>query len=474
MSDLHNVPAVRFASGRLRRTAMTRPSASRDTQAAGSRGPALAALQVDPAHRSRPVRGRTAETAILDDYLADVVRGRGRIVIIDGPVGLGKTTLLDYVERAAHDHGLRVLRGAGDASAQSVPLGALLQALAVRDDPPVDVLVLRGLSGSADQRFWLLREVEERLQRAALIRPMVIAIDDLQWTDAATTIALGSLPPRLTPQPILWVVAVRSGDISASAQATLDRLESGGAVRLTLARLDRAAVTDIASDYLVGAPDPPLFHALDDVEGHPFFLVELLRALVDEGLVSVEDGVARLRDTRIPIGFIGSIDRHLQRLSDETRQMLQMAAVLGNRFSADELAALLDRPLSALFGPIREALPARLIVQHAHLLSSSHALVRDAIEAGLPLALVDSLRRQAIDVRLAQGSAASDVAPLVLAVARPGDARAIDLLRRAAAEIGIVSPAVALPLSRRALDLAPAADPARSSIVVPCVDLLTR
>lgn len=420
------------------------------------------------------MRGRAAEIEVLDALVADAARGRGRILILDGPVGLGKTTLLDYLDRAAHVHGLRVLRAAGDVAAQTVPLGVLLQALAVRDDPPIDAELLRGLSRSADQRFWLLREVEDGLQRAALARPMIVVIDDLQWTDAATLNALASLPAQLAPQPILWAVAVRSGELPASVQRMLARLESVGAVRLTLTSLDRAAVIDVAADYLGGAPDPALLDALDSVEGHPFFLVELLRALLDEGLVAVDGGVARLRSSRIPSGFIGSIDRHLQRMSGETREMLQMAAVLGSRFSVDELAELLQRPISALFGPIREALAARVIVEDEHLLSFSHALVRDAIEAGLPAALVDSLRRQALDIRLAHGSAASDVAPLVLVIARPGDARAVGLLRRAAAEIGVVSPAVALPLSRRALDLTPPGDAARSAIALECVDLLTR
>jgi hypothetical protein len=70
-----------------------------------------------------------------------------------------------------------------------------------------------------------------------------------------------------------------------------------------------------------------------------------------------------------------------------------MAAILGNRFSLDELAALLDRPLSALLDPFREVVAAGMLVEDAGLLIFRHALVRETIEAGLPLAVKDSLRR---------------------------------------------------------------------------------
>ena len=54
--------------------------------------------------------------------------------------------------------------------------------------------MLRDLSQSPDQRFWLLRELQEFLERAALRTPVLISVDDVQWADAATLAALGTLP----------------------------------------------------------------------------------------------------------------------------------------------------------------------------------------------------------------------------------------------------------------------------------------
>jgi len=75
---------------------------------------------------------------------------------------------------------------------------------------------------------------------------------------------------------------------------------------------------------------------------------------------------------------------------------------------------------------------------------------------------------------LRHGALAADVAQLVMDVAEPGDVASADLLRRAAEQIGRVSPAVAAPLSRRALDLMPRGDPGRGEAVVQAIDLLVQ
>jgi hypothetical protein len=100
--------------------------------------------------------------------------------------------------------------------------------------------------------------------------------------------------------------------------------------------------------------------------------------------------------------------------------------------------------------------------------------VREAVDASLPGAVRRSVRRTAIDVMLRHGSPAADVAQLVMDVAEPGDVASAGLLRRAAAQIGQVSPAVAVPLSRRALDLTRRGDPERGEAVAQAIDLLVQ
>jgi DNA-binding CsgD family transcriptional regulator len=420
------------------------------------------------------LRGRRLQIETLRVQLDAVGAGVGSVVLITGSAGVGKSALLAEAATMAGDRAIRVFHGSGDVAAQVVPLGPLLDALVVSNNPPVDAGVLRELSRSPDQRFWLLRELQECLEQAALRTPMVITIDDLQWADAATLIALSTLPRRLASHRILWLLAARSGELTLPVRAAMRRLEADDAIRVTLNRLDDAAVAEVTQDVVGGIPDPSLLSAVSGVHGQPFLLVQLLRGLVEDKLVEVNDGIATLTRTQIPHRFLDSVGEQLGRLPSEARDALQMASVLGRRFSVEELAALVDRSPPSLLGALRAALDAGLIVEDGDLLGFRHDLVREAVDASLPKAIRRSLRRRAVDVMLAHGAPPSEVAELVMEVAQPGDRTGIGLLRQAAAEIGRVSPTVASVLSRRALDLMPPGDPARGTVAVETVALLVR
>jgi predicted ATPase len=200
------------------------------------------------------LRGRESEIAILSRRYDELIRGRGGVVLIRGAAGLGKSTLLAEAEAMAHRSGARVYHGASAVAGQSLPLGPLLDALMNTDDPPVDAAVLRELSDSADRRYWLLRELEERLERAAMAGPMVIGLDDIQWADAATLNAITVLPRRLSTHPILWLFVVRSGDLAPPTQLAVARVREENADILTLGPLSEDAVGDVVRDVLAASP----------------------------------------------------------------------------------------------------------------------------------------------------------------------------------------------------------------------------
>jgi DNA-binding CsgD family transcriptional regulator len=420
------------------------------------------------------LRGREVQLETLRGQVDAVLTGRGGIVVVTGQAGMGKSALLAQVRAMAAEQGMRVFQGAGDAVGQVVPLGPLLEALVSADDPVIDPTVLRDLTRSPDQRFWLLREMQESLERAAMSAPLLVAVDDAQWADPATLVALGTLPRHLLPHRILWALAVRSGGLSPAVRAALARLEAADAVQITLNPLDEATVGLVAGDLLGGVPDAALLSALAGVRGQPFLLTELLRGLREDKLVEVTDGIARLTDPRLPSRFYGSVDAQLSRLSEAARQALAVAAVLGRRFSADELAALTGMSPAVLLTALREALTAGLITENDDRLAFRHDLVREAVDASLPRTVRQSLRRRAVEVMLSHGAPPADVAELVMEVAKPGDAAAIAVLRQAAAATGLVSSTVASLLSRRALDLTPAGDPGRGLLVAETIAYLVR
>jgi DNA-binding CsgD family transcriptional regulator len=409
---------------------------------------------------------------MLSHRQASLIRGRGGVVLIRGAAGLGKSTLLIEAEAMAAQLGARVYHGASAVAGQSLPLGPLLDALMNTGDPPVNAAVLRELSGSADQRYWLLRELEERLERAAMAGPMVIGLDDIQWADAATLHAITILPRRLASHPILWLFVVRSGELPPDAQLAVARIREDDVDILTLSRLSEDAVGEVTRDVLGGEADDRLRAFIDRVGGQPLWLADLLRGLRDEGIVRVDAGVARLVGDTIPRRLLESVSDQLARLSAAAREGLQRASVLGRRFSVDELAAMMDRTPSSLVDAVRETLASGLIVESGDHLRFRHDLIREAIESSLPAAVKRSLQRRALDVMLEYGAVSSDVATLVMEVARPGDLHAIDLLQRASVEIARISPSVAAPLSHRLMQLTSADDPRWSQRVVDTVDLL--
>jgi predicted ATPase len=255
---------------------------------------------------ARRLWGRQVEVETLSSRLSALQAGRGGTVLVAGLAGLGKTVLLNAIQAAARDAGITVLPGAGDAAGRVIPFGPLLEAVMSAPDapdPPVDPAVLRDLSHSPDQRFWLLRELQEALERAARRAPVLISLDDAQWADPATVAALGSLTRRLAAHRILWLIAVRSGEPGASEHAVLSRLEPTDPIAITLGPLDEAAVGGLAADLLGAPPDAALLTALSGVGGHPLLLTELLRGLREEKLVAVRSGSAHLIGTGLPLRF---------------------------------------------------------------------------------------------------------------------------------------------------------------------------
>ena len=401
--------------------------------------------------------------------------GRGSVVLVTGPAGSGKTTLLAEAASLAADGGILVFCGGGDPAARAVPLGAILDALVSTDDPPVDPARLHELSQSPDQRFWMLRELQESLEKAARRAPLLVVVDDLQWADAATASALVTLSRRLATHRISWLLALRRGELADAAQDAVDRLEAAGASEIRLGPLDETAVAQVARDMLGGEPDEALREVLSRADGQPFLLTELLRGLRTENLVTVDGSTAKLAaGARLPRRLVDSVAGQLARLTVPARDAVEMASVLGHSFSLDELAGLLGRPPLDLRSEIREAIAAGLLTEEGDRLGFRHDLVREAVDASLPKAVRRSMRRTAVEVMLQHGASAADVAQLVMDIAEPGDVASASLLRRAAAQIGQTSPAVAAPLSRRALDLMPHGGPGRGEAVVQAIDLLVQ
>ncbi|RSS76891.1 AAA family ATPase [Streptomyces sp. WAC06614] len=413
-----------------------------------------------------PLRGRDAELAFIEERLDALGRGDGGIVRVEGPAGIGRSRILAEAAAAARRRGTRVFEGAADPDGQFVPLGPLLDGVLSGEEPLSGAQRLRDLATTPGQRFWLLQELGERLREAARNGPLLVVLDDLQWCDDLTLLTFHTLAAGLSSYPILWLVAVRGGSVPSGVRTTLDRIRQAGARELVMEALDDRAVARITEDVLGAPPDPDVLRLAQRAEGVPQLLVELLGPLREEA-VTIESGTARMPAGPPAPRQLPSVARRLDQLSDEARELVQTAAAVGGTVTVALLAELLGRSSAALITAVREALDADLLAESGDHLAFRHDLIREAVEAGLPVPLRQALRRQAAG--LPPGTPA-DAAQAHRPA--PGDAARADRLRTEAAELAATAPGPAAERSLKALELAGAAAPERPRIIAETIPLL--
>lgn len=418
------------------------------------------------------LRGRDVALAeigvALDRARAD---GMGAVIVVEGGAGMGKTRLLS--EAASMAARLEFAVGSGGAEpGEQVDLASLMQALFEGNTPPLDPVALRDLSSEPQQRYWLLLELESLLEQGSMARPIFLALDDLQWADAGTVTALRSLTTRLKGSPIVWVVAMRPVQASTGTSTAVRYLYRAGATRIILAPLDQPSTAQVARDMTGADPADALVAVLERAQGSPFLLTELLSGLLDENRIRVEDGIANIAGSELPMRIRASMLDRLSALSPGGREIATVAASLGRSFSFGELATMLERSPAAVLGPVEELVDASILVDRDGDLGFRHDIIRDAVRESGPASTRRALDRQAVDVLLDSGAKPGEVAAQLAASAVIGDDAAISTLRNAATVVGGHDPSAAADLSRRALELLRTTDPRRGELVAETALLL--
>ena len=242
---------------------------------------------------------RERELVLLERCVADAERARGGLVVIDGPAGIGKTSLLRAVTALARGRGLTVLAARGAPLEQNFSFGAvrqLFEPLALPNSRPAadDILTgaatlaMRALgeggpgqgepggdSSAQDLLFSTLHGLYWLTANLASRAPLLLIVDDCQWVDGASLRFLAHLGARLDGLRVLVVVAVRSGDPSAYPElvgevrslATSEPIRpsplgTGAAARLVRADLDTATDRFCCACHAATGGNPLLLHSL--------------------------------------------------------------------------------------------------------------------------------------------------------------------------------------------------------------------
>jgi DNA-binding CsgD family transcriptional regulator len=418
-----------------------------------------------PTVPAREFHGRDAELALIRGELERLSDGTESVVVVEGAAGMGKSRLLAEVAAIARGLGVRVGGSAADPSETMVELAALLAALFDGSEPLLDPGELSTLHAQPVQRFWLLRDLQQLLERAALDSPLLISIDDAQWADGGTVAAIRTLPMRLMGLPIAWVIALRPPREATPLVYALEQLKQDGARTIVLGPLDDDAVIRVATEMLAAQPDHSILKHLAVADGSPFLVVETLLGLREEGRIHVVDGRAELIDGRLPRRVQQKMRERLGRLSDEASEAVTVAASLGRTFTFEELARTLGRPASDLLAPVGELLEANLLVERDEHLAFWHDITREAVRASVPVTARRALDRQAAGVLLEAGALPVEVAVQLAASAEVGDEVAISTLLAAAKTLATTDPGTAAQFGQRAIEITPVHHPQRGEIV---------
>ena len=392
-----------------------------------SQDPSLEALPPEAAVEAPGVLfvGRETELSDLVAGLEDALDGRGRLFLLTGEPGIGKSRIADELIRRARERGADILVGrcweAGGAPAywpwvQSLRAyireldPALLRAelgAAAADIAPIVPELHAILPGLPEQpadpegaRFRLFDATTEFLRTASLRRPILLFLDDLHAADAPSLLLLQFLVRQLGSSRILVLGAYRSVDPvpGSPLRAMLAEVAREPATRrLVLRGLTETDVAEYVELAVGRAASGDLVTALhEETEGNPLFVVEMVR------LLAIEGDALELRSPSldIPESIRDVIARRLAHLSDECNRVLVLASVLGRELAPAALARLAGVSDDDLLEHLDEALAAGVLTHvpgsHEHV-RFAHVLIRDTLYDGVTTARRVRLHRLAVD-----------------------------------------------------------------------------
>lgn len=314
-----------------------------------------------------PLVGRSNEHELLTRLYAEVARNQAQVAVTEGEAGIGKTRLVEAFLGWARSHGATVLKGKGQETGGSLAYQPVVDALRQFLDHQTDPRQLLSdtwlselsrllpelrdrcaslplpLSDEAGARTRLFEAVARLLQSIAT-QPVVWFVDDLQWADPAMLELLQYLMARLAagPAPVLFVLAMRPDLQLASWVNNLERSLPLTSIRLqTLKPEDTGHLVQNvqAQGHTPNRPSDVFANWLhQQTKGHPLFVVEILKNLVEQGILTSRQNHWQInledlqRQSGIAPGIRSVIESRFARLSSKAFELLTAGAVIAQDF----------------------------------------------------------------------------------------------------------------------------------------------
>jgi DNA-binding CsgD family transcriptional regulator/tetratricopeptide (TPR) repeat protein len=400
---------------------------------------------------------REPELATLRPVLDAAHAGAGRLVVVEGPPGIGKTRLLAAARALAADAGFETLWGRGGEFEHEFPYGVARQLFepvlgrletAEREEllagaaglaaPLFDPLRVSADAG-ADNSFATAHGLYWLLVNLAARRPVLVAVDDLHWVDPPSLRFLAYLQRRLEGLPVVLLTGLRPGEAGSGDPPPAAVIDDPGRVLLRPRPLTATATARYVAMTLEREPDDDFADACHRASGgNPLLLRELLIALRAEGVVPDAANAAAVQ----PLGseaLATMVRLRLARLGAPAAALASAAAVLGDGIPVAVAAQLAGVAGEAADEAIEKLVRADVLrrdtvepEEPAAGLAFAHPVVRSAVYADLAPGARARLHAEAARVLAAADGHPERVAAHLLNAPPAGDAWAVDELRRAA------------------------------------------
>lgn len=407
--------------------------------------------------------GRRAEHADLRAAVVGLMAGRGRAILIEGEPGIGKSTLVRAAANEAAAGGCEVLWATCDELSRAFSLVPIVEALGLREastDPRRSSIarLLRGDPAEASGTDVVTAATERLLSLVDELcgaGPVILVVDDLQWSDPATVLVWSRLARSVQQVPLLLIGTLRPVPRRDDLLALRRLIGQEG--RIWLSGMPEQEVLRLVTEAVGGTPGAKLMTLAAGAAGNPLYLTELCAELVRSGRLTRAGEQVELSDGPRPTPLSVAVAGRLGFVSEPTRDVLHTAALLGIDFSVAELAVVSGRRVPELVPALDEAIAVGVLDDVAQGLAFRHPLIRAALYEGVPAAVRAEWHADAGRALAANGASIGRVARQLLA-ALDGPHRAsglddgwlADWLVEATPEMVWQAPQAAVPLLKAA------------------------
>jgi DNA-binding CsgD family transcriptional regulator len=391
---------------------------------------------------------RDGELGVIRAMLAQARSGEGRIVVVEGPAGIGKSALLQAAGALAHEEGFEVLAGRGaelegefpfgvarqlfepalaalpDADRADVISGAAELSQRVIGDAPTDLGDASALAAALHGLYWLCANLAER-------SPLLVVVDDAHWTDLPTLRWLAYLAHRLGGLRVAVIAAMRPGPPDHVAQVLDDLRRPGDVEMLSPAPLSENAVRHLIEETFGGAAEEEFVRALHEQSaGNPLMARELASALAADG-GRADTAAAERIGSLPPDGALRTVLVKLGRLPRPASELARAVAVLGTGVRLGDAAQVAELDPRAAAEAADSLIAAGILVAEP-LLRFAHPLLRAAVYEDISPARRAADHARAAELLRSDPDASEHVTAHLLASEPSGADWVVEHLRAAA------------------------------------------